>query len=93
MQWLTSRCLHQLVYRAYKLSLLKKTLHWLSYSKVTLRYQHYCAGQIDYTTKQGHARLQVLNFAQAGCKVILKHITDWIDAAFTLNDHLPKISN
>jgi hypothetical protein len=27
-----------------QLSLLKKTLHWLSYSKVTLRYQFFVAG-------------------------------------------------
>jgi hypothetical protein len=31
--------------------------------------------------------LLVLNFAQGGCRIILKHIT--IDRRCTLNDHLP----
>jgi hypothetical protein len=76
MQWLTSRCLHQLVYRAYTTEFAQENPApaelFQSNAKVWI-----FLWQVRSTTPPSKAiqGLQVLNFAQGGCKVILKHIT------------------
>jgi hypothetical protein len=64
-----------------------KTLHRLSYSKVTLCIR-FCGRLSTTPPSKAIQGLQVLNFAQGGCKVI-PNTSQLIDAAFTLNDHLP----